>query len=212
LNFLISVKTDYEIPDFLWDKTLRKEVRIKLSDLINRIVNGENTDYINEFKELKFKSYENEFKIDNVFIRLYNKDPQWKISDPDTFIEKIKQIFLKLNENYSENIEQLEDRNVEIINSFSNCIQFSKANDKILTNDKIFSDKLVLILKVIVTFKQTTHSQKLTAAILSLLYIFSMKNHSMKIILNSNIFFILINILTKYVVRETIEPVHIFIK
>ncbi len=90
MNFLISVKTDYEIPDFLWDKTLRKEVRIKLSDLINMIVNGENTDYINEFKELKFKSYENEFKIDNVFIRLYNKDPQWKISDPDTFIEKIK--------------------------------------------------------------------------------------------------------------------------
>ncbi len=37
-----------------------------------------------------------------------------------------------------------------------------------------------------------------------------MKIHSMKIILNSNIFFIFINILTKYVVRETIEPVDIF--
>jgi hypothetical protein len=111
-------------------------------------VSGENTDYINEFRELKFKSYENEFKIDTVFIRLYNKDPQWKISDPDTFIEKIKQIFLKFNENYSENSIESEDRNVEIVNSFFNCIQFSKANEKILSGDKIFTEKLVLILKV----------------------------------------------------------------
>ena len=109
---------------------------------------GENIDYLAELKELKFKSYENEFKIDNIYIKLYNKDPQWRISDCDFFLDKIKQIFLKYNESMSYLSNELNEKNYDMINAMMNCIKFSKASDKILTNDKNFAEKLIFILKV----------------------------------------------------------------
>ena len=104
---------------------------------------------------MKFKSYENEFKIDNIYIKLYNKDPQWKINDCDFFIENIKNCFLKYNETSTDyESSELSEKNVDMINAMVNCIQFSKANEKILTNDKNFAEKLISILKVKNYFKK----------------------------------------------------------
>ena len=153
--FLNSVKRNFEIPDFVWDKKLRKEIKLNLIDFLNRITNGDNIDYLTELKELKFKSFEAEFKIDNIYINLYNKEPQGKIRDSDLFLEKIKQIFLNNNENISQISSELNNKNLEMILAMKNCIKYSKDSEKILTNDKNFAEKLITILKVILYLLRT---------------------------------------------------------
>jgi len=139
------------LPDFIWDKKIRKEVKLYLKDLIEKTLqNNSSTNYIKELKEMKPKTYENEFVIDNIYIKLYNKDPHWKIKECDSFLEKIKQVFIKLNDsnhNLNNNID-LDNKNTEMIFAMSNCVIYSKANEKLLTNDKVFGERLNYILKV----------------------------------------------------------------
>lgn len=105
---------------------------------------------------MRLKSYENEFVIDNLYIKLYNKDPHWKIKECDSFLEKIKQVFIKLNDLNSDSISNFDiiNKNIEMLFALSNCVTYSKANEKLLTNDKVFGERLNFILKVKVNYKK----------------------------------------------------------
>lgn len=147
------MKSNYELPDFKWYKSVRKEIKLYLNSLIEKIISEKNSSLIfNEIKSYSFRVFENEFIINNIYVKLYNKDPNWKIKECDLFLENIKQVFLKLNEpsyiKLNENIDFV-DKNIDMIYAMSNCISYSKANEKILTSDKIFGDKLINLFKVI---------------------------------------------------------------
>ena len=147
------MKSNYELPDFKWYKSVRKEIKLYLNSLIEKIISENNSSLIfNEIKSYSFRVFENEFIINNIYVKLYNKDPNWKIKECDLFLENIKQVFLKLNEpsyiKLNENIDFV-DKNIDMIYAMSNCISYSKANEKILTSDKIFGDKLINLFKVI---------------------------------------------------------------
>jgi len=144
------------LPDFIWDKKIRKEVKLYLKDLIEKtLLNNSGINYIRELKELRPKSYENEFVIDNIYLKLYNKDPHWKIKECDSFLDKIKQVFIRLNESNEDlnNNIDLVNKNTEMIFAMCNCITYSKANEKLLTNDKVFGERLNNILKVKIYLK-----------------------------------------------------------
>lgn len=197
INFLQKLKSDIENPEFIWNRVLRMEIKTKILDSLKKINESKAIDHIIELKNFRYISYQNELKINNIYIRLYNKEPTWHLNDPDLFLEKLKEFLIN-----QENINK--ENTSEIINSIANVINFSKANENILLNDENFWLKFFKLLNL-----KGEESLLIVPSCLNLLVIFSLKATTLSFVitLNPNTFFILINIIESNNAKECIDPI-----
>lgn len=116
-----------------------------LKKILENTLSNNNENCLKDLLSLKISSLENYFIIDNIYLKLYNKDPQWKIKEYDSFLEKLKQTFIESNVEIS---DELSEKNADLLYAMANCVYYSKANEKILSNDKIFGEKINQVFKV----------------------------------------------------------------
>eukprot|EP01080_Neovahlkampfia_damariscottae_P001597 gene1597-12722_t len=100
---------DIETPTLIWNESSRQ-------DLVSYFSN-ENLNYKN-FKEFNFKSQENEIKVNEIYLRLWNKNTKFKIENPNEFLKQI--LILLEKEKNEENLEILFDSILKILQNFIN--------------------------------------------------------------------------------------------
>ena len=150
---------------------------------------------IKEMASFEYKSYSNELKIENIYIKIYNKKPEFKIVNYNKFIESLKLEIINSTNEYS--FEKLDN----LLLALNNCLQYhSKADDKLLVSDNSFIKK----------FSDILESKKLYSGSIELLYTFSYKsNFTINFLFNKlNLFYIL----NKIVDNNTILSISSIIK
>jgi hypothetical protein len=200
-SFLNKLKSNIENPEFIWNKNLRAELKSKIYELLLQILEGKNIDAVGELKNFKYLSFKDELRINSVYIRIYNKNPTWQLNDPDLFISEVKEFLITCDDP-----ELLE----ELVNSISNAIVYSKANDRVL-NEENFIEKFYKLLKLdILGNKNKNMSEKQTRIIpacLGLLVIFSTNERFLNLVLSPRTFYNLLLIIDEYNTNEYIEPI-----
>jgi hypothetical protein len=197
-TFLTKLKSNFENPEFIWNKRLRGELKAKLKELLVQLSEGKNIDTVSELKNFKYQAYQEELKITNVYIRIYNKNPKWTLNDPDHFISEIRDYIISCD-----NPELIE----ELFKSLSNAILYSQANDKYL-NDERFIEKFYKLLKVDLSDSNRIEKHhNVIPACLNLLVIFSTNERFLNLVLNPRTFYNLLLIIDNYNTMDYIDPI-----
>jgi hypothetical protein len=228
---LVKLKSNFENPEFIWNKNLRKEIKKLILDVLKKlsitdytekntynnelasditeIIEGESPrvpDFISEIKNFKYKSCEQELKVGNIYVKIYNNDPSWRLSNSAKFLENSKDMIMSysLTENFqNENVS-------EILNGISNALNgnYSDINDiNILINDEKFISTFYKLLKNCISNVKHSEKEKILNSGLNLIHTFSSKQNSLKLVLDSHTFYILIQVIENYKDRELLEPI-----
>lgn len=225
---LVKLKSNFENPEFIWNKNLRKEITILILDLLKNISFNEcdkksfkhelikqddesskEKDYISRLKIFKYKSCEQELKVGNIYVQIYNKDPSWRLSNPAKFLDNSKDMIMSYYQ--AENFQK--EYLPEIINGISNALHanYSDINDiNILINDDKFISTFYILLKSCITgaIEINSEKQKILISGINLILTFSSKQNSLKFVLDSHTFYILIKVIENYKDREFLEPIN----
>lgn len=114
-NFLEIYRADnINSPDLIWNENTRREFISILEKEIRISEQGDNTWEVNPYEDFTYTDYEDELTIDNIHIRLLNKDIYYAIEDPDSFLVKLME---KLKENTSDKLLSF-----ELLMALRNCI------------------------------------------------------------------------------------------
>jgi hypothetical protein len=193
--FLLKIKSSIENPEFIWNKKFRHELKHKLLKMLKKIDHNEDFDYLSDLKSFTYKAYEEELKIHGIYIRIYNKDPKWYISEPDSFLEKLKIHLCNSNDNLIQN---------ELLIAISNLITNAKVDESIILENDIFLSKFFELLES----KNNPAKDLVVPSCLRLLVTLSNKEHSLKsFVLQNRTMFVLVQILEYNNSKDFIDPI-----
>jgi len=200
-GFLNLLVTEHKNPIFIWNSKLLNELR----DFLLKLVKNVKDDYtisheiINEFK---YKTYEKELRINNVYLSIYNINPTFKLKNENAFLEELIKNFLSRK-------DQSELK--EIIFSIANCLEFGKADPEILTKNS-FDD----ILDKFIDFafectKNNIQNNNLPSSLfvcINFINVISMYDNTIDYITNNNLIFCFINLIEKETNKHSLEKVN----
>lgn len=197
-TFLKNLKSEIKNPEFIWDNLLRKELLLRIFNILTKINNSQSVNFLEEMKNFQYESYKNELKINNVYVKLYNLNPTWEFKEPNEILEALK-----------DRIIQSDDYTVihQLLLALSNVIVNSKASELQLIKDEKFVQKFYSLLKLDRNEVSKEVMDTVVPACLNLLVIFSSKSSSVKFVLNHSTFFILICIIDQNNSKQFLEPV-----
>ena len=201
-GFLNLLVTEHKNPIFIWNSKLLNELREFLLDLIKDAEKDDYTINHEKINEFKYKTYEKELRINNVYLSIYNINPTFKLKNENSFLEELIKNFLSRND---------EGELKEIIFSIANCLEFGKAEPQILTNN---SFEEILNKFIDFAFNCTKNEEKNKSLPSSLfvcinfINVISMYDNTIDYITNNNLIFCFICLIEKETNKNSLEKVN----
>jgi len=88
LAFLKVYSTSLQDPATLWTNETRQELKNLLINQLFEINNSHGKSYLNLIETFKYSLHVKQLIINEIFISLYNKSPEWKLVNPPQFLLK----------------------------------------------------------------------------------------------------------------------------
>lgn len=192
-EFLFFFKNEHKTPSFIWNKNLVNELTSFLNSLINDMQNEIYDD--NAINNFSYKTYQNELKVNGIYLSIYNEFPHYSIDNVDDFLLKLISLF--------ENKETSFEAKNEILFSISNAIEFGKSGSasEMLKEQNIYEK-----------FFNFVNSPKSNCSIcINFIYVLSLSDETISIIIQTQMTFCLINLIERETSKKSIEKIYIIL-
>jgi len=95
--------SDAESPELIWSSDMRNQLRLKLTQLLDRILSTDRDPAMQYVlppdADVVYKALENELFVGGVYVSRYLKEPTFNLRDPTSFLEHLLQRWTKEMEN-----------------------------------------------------------------------------------------------------------------
>ena len=127
-----KLEKNFDHPEWLWNESTRKEfhqaIKSQYEAYYTKEINESN--FIDELKDIEYTAYKEEIKVENIFIRLINKDPYMKLNDPTQVMKNIIQSLSKPSLLNTETLKLTK----KLIQALYNVIMYQKGIDYNMIN------------------------------------------------------------------------------
>lgn len=159
-----KTEKDIEHPQCIWNESTRHEFKncIKRQlEYYHKNFKEKTYQIIEEFTSLKYSSYENEDRVDGVFIRILNSHPYMKITNPSRIACGFFLEIEKVDQNDLSTSHDLLIRAISLFESLSNIIVYQKQLDISILNEhniKVLCNFLDSRFDLLPKWKETVHN------------------------------------------------------
>lgn len=192
-EFLFFFKNEHKTPCFIWNKNLINELTSFLNSLINDMQNEIYED--NVINNFSYKTYQNELKVNGIYLYIYNQFPNYSIDNIDDFMLKLISLF--------DNKESSFEAKNEILFSISNAIEYDKSES---TSERLteqnFYEKF---------YKFVNSPQSNCTICINFIYVLSLSEETLPKIIQTQMTFCLINLIERETSKKSIEKINIIL-